>query len=279
MVNDSDTPARVLVIPGDSGPDKNPVQAGIVAAEALVRGWVSYSGEIVELPARSTTPLSLRRFGPQETVSGLCSLRLLEGGPDSIQVRTDARVPAYGDFRLPGTLASSTPWRIMGPRTLTSMERASAPPTFHVYPNPFKTQEVVYRVGGRFGFARIGQSPISSADQQRNLDGNFGVFYTIHTRFENPTDVATDVEIVFEASAGYSGALFVVNGEVRRTPLLQSKGEFRVARVRLAPGETRELTLMTVPLSGSSYPVTLTVRPLETAVRTWPDGAFAVNRS
>ncbi len=279
LVNDTDSTARVLVIPGDSGPDKNPVQAGIVAAEALMRNWLPYSGEIVELPPRSAAPLSLRRFGPQETVSGLCSIRLLDGGPDAIQVRTDARVPAYGDPRLPDALASATPWHAMGPRALTSMERTPAPATFHVYPNPFKTEEVVYRVGGKFGFARIGQRPLPSADQRHSLDGNFGVFYTIHARLENPTDTASDIEVVFEASAGYSGALFVVNGEIRRTPLLQSKVEFRVVRVRLAAGESRDVTLLTVPLSGSSYPATLTVRPTDRAVRTWPDGAFAVNRS
>ena len=274
LINESDTPARVLVIPGDSGPDRNPVQAGILAAEGLLRLWVNYSGEILEIPARSAVPLSLRRFGPRETISGLAVLRLLEGGPGEIRVRTDARVPNYADGRIVAALASSSPWRIVGSRLLSNYEPATGLPSPHIYPNPFKTEEVVYRVGGRYGFVRLGQRPIASVDQTRNLDGNFGVFYTIHALLENPSEAAADLEVVFEASAGYSGALFVVNGEVRKTPLLQAKSEFRVVRVRLGPGESRELSLLTVPLSGSSYPATVTFRPLELAVPTWPGGPF-----
>lgn len=279
LVNDSDLPARVVVLPGDSGPEKNPVQAGIVAAEAFLRQWVDFSAEVLEIAPRSTTPLSLRRFGPQETVSGLALLRLLEGGPDTLLVRADARPPRYTDGRTTEALASSTPWRILGSRRLSLLESTLAPLTAHIYPHPFKEEEVRYQVGGRFGFVRIGQKPIANADQSMNLDGNFGVLYTINARFENPTEAATDVEMVFEASAGYSGALFVVNREVRRTPLLQAKQEFRVVRLRLAPGEAKDLQVLTMPLSGSSYPATLTVRPASTTVRTWSAGPFGVSGS
>lgn len=276
LVNDSDLPARVVVLPGDSGPEKNPVQAGIVAAEAFLRQWVDYSAEVLEIAPRSSMPLSLRRFGPQETVSGLASLRLLEGGPDRLLVRADARVPSYSDSRIPSALSSPSPWRVMGSRPLSLLESTLAPLTSHVYPHPFKEEEVLYRVGGRFGFVRIGQRPIANADQSRSLDGNFGVLYTINARFENPTEAASDVEMVFEASAGYSGALFVVNNDVRRTPLLQAKQEFRIVRMKLDPGQTKELRVLTMPLSGSSYPATLTVRPSSTSVRTWSAGPFGV---
>lgn len=279
LVNDSDLPARVVVIPGDSGPERNPVQAGIVAAEAFLRQWVDYSAEVLEIAPRSSMPLSLRRFGPQETVSGLASLRLLDGGPDTLLVRADARPPAYSDSRVVEALSSSTPWRVMGSRQLSLLESTLAPLTAHVYPHPFKEEEVLYKVGGRFGFVRIGQKPIASADQTKSLDGNFGVLYTINARFENPTETSTDVEMVFEASAGYSGALFVVNREVRRTPLLQAKQEFRVVRLRLEPGQAKDLQVLTMPLSGSSYPATLTVRPAGASVRTWSAGPFGVSGS
>ncbi len=39
------------------------------------------------------------------------------------------------------------------------------------------------------------------------------------------------------------------------------KEEAKLAKVRLMPGAQKTLTLTTVPLSGSSYPATLVVRP------------------
>lgn len=83
----------------------------------------------------------------------------------------------------------------------------------------------------------------------------------------NPTEKPTDVEVVFEASAGYSGAVFVVNNQLQRAPVIQSKAEYVVRKVTLPAGATQELTLMTVPLSGSSYPALFTVRQAGLAIR------------
>src|SRR5262249_502460 len=70
-INDSDAPASLHLIPGDSDPDKNPVLAGIDAGEKFFRNYVRNSGEIVSLPAHSTLPIAMRRLAPHETMSGL----------------------------------------------------------------------------------------------------------------------------------------------------------------------------------------------------------------
>jgi hypothetical protein len=262
VLNESDVPARVLVMPGDSQPDKNPVLAGVRAGDQFFRNWLSSSGEVITVPPRSVFPISIRRLAPQETMSGLCYLRLLDGGPDKVTVRTDSRPPFNVDARWQQAMASTTPWRIIPIRTLSVFDtEPHAKLSEHVYPNPFREEEVTYLVGGRHGFVRIGQKPISRADQGAALDGNFGVLYRIRAHVENPTDFPADLEIVFEASAGYSGALFVVNGVYKRVPMLQSKEESKLLQVRLDPGARRTFEIMTVPLSGSSYPATLSIRP------------------
>jgi hypothetical protein len=135
-------------------------------------------------------------------------------------------------------------------------------PSLHVYPNPFKEGEVSYAVGGKYGFFRLGERAIKRADNLKSLDGNFGVTYQITANLGNPTTEATEVEMVFEASAGYTGALFVVNGQVVRTPLLQPKTEAQIMKFHLGPGLNRTVNILTFPLSGSSYPATLTFRPV-----------------
>ena len=148
-------------------------------------------------------------------------------------------------------------------RPIGEFDQAPFELSLHVYPNPYKSELMTYRVGGRYAFLRLGQSPIQRLDSDGALDGNFGVIYNIRGKVSNPTSVATDVELVFEASGGYTGGLFVVNGSYVKTPLLQPKAEYRIIRIRLVPGAERYLNITTLPLSGGSYPATLTLRPVQ----------------
>lgn len=264
-VNESDVPARIALTPGDSVPDRNPVKAGLQAGSQYVKGFVTGSAEIVTIPAGGSMPICLRRLAQNETGSGLCSIRLVDG-PDSLLVRTDAFPPFALDERWTAALYSSTPWREVGANRMTEYDRAPMEASLHIYPAPYKTESVEYEVGGRYGFVRLGQRPIQRADSGGGLDGNFGVLYTIKTKLENPTATATEVEVVFEASAGYASGLFVVNGRTVTIPQLSPKTEGQIMRIRLAPGQTQSFDILTLPLSGSAYPVTLTIRPVTDAL-------------
>ncbi len=273
-INDSDQPARLMVIPGDSKPDKNPVLAGVQAADQFMKGWAMSSGEVIEIPAKSRLPIAMRRIAHGQTMSGLCYLRLLDEGPDQVTIRTEAKTPFQMDSKWVAASQSGTPWRHVGAQLMNKLDRDPVLPSIHIYPNPYKEENGIYQVGGRHAFFRIGERPIQRADKLDKLSGNFGVTYTIKATVENPTSAPGDVEVVFEASAGYSGALFFVNGQYIKTPLLQPKGEAQIARFTLEPGGSRNLSIITVPLSGSSYPATLTIRPFDTTTQ-----ASRTNRS
>lgn len=266
-VNSSNETARVMIIPGDSKPDLNPVFAGIKAADQFVRCWRSGSGEVVSIPPHSSLPISLRRLNPGQTASGLCTLRLLDGGPKSVLVRADARAPFALDSRWSSALKSSAPWREVGTQHIMEFDPPARPQTDQIYPNPYQTMTAKYEVGGKFAFIRIGQKPIARQDKKDTLDGNFGVVYNITANLSNPTTQPADVEIVFESSAGYAGALVILNGDLVRTPLLHPKAEHRLMKLHLLPQGTRQISLTTVPLSGGSYPVTITIRPIGSSAK------------
>lgn len=263
VINTTNVPAHVLLIPGDAEPSKNPVRAGFEAADRFVQNWSSYSGEVVEIPPYSILPVSIRRLSPEQTMSGLCYLRLLEDGPEQLIVRTTATVPGNVEKKWKTAMLTAAPWRYAGTKPIGDVALVADADTEHIYPHPFKEEEVNYSVGGPFGFVRIGQRPIARQDNLGSLDGNFGVLYTINASMDNPTSVAAEVEVIYEASAGYGGAVFVIDGQVRRTPLLQPKEESLVSRIRLEPGASKTLKMVTVPLSGSSYPCTITIRPVQ----------------
>lgn len=266
-INESDQPAQIVITPGEGQPDPNPVRAGIDAAENFYRNYVYGAGELITIPPRSTFPIALRRLAPHQTLSGLCYLRLLAGGPSQLTVVAAAKATFGLDSKWTAAMASSTPWRFIGSQRITGLTPRVSIYSDHVYPNPFKTEEVTYMVGGRHPFIRIGENAIPRFDKQSALSGNFGVTYTIKAEIQNPMDVPVDLEMVFEASAGYSGALFIFNGEVRRTPLIQPKREVVFGKLRLEGGMTKNLTILTIPLSGSSYPATITVRPAESSMK------------
>lgn len=261
-INNSPRPARVLIMPGDAEPSFNPVRAGFNAGEKFVKAWTKYSGEIVEIPPYSILPVSMRRMDKEVTVSGLCYMRLLQGGPQELIVRAEARYPSPMSHRTRRALQSPTPWHILGCPGIGDLTSVPEPDSAHIYPDPFKREEVTYTVGGPFGFVRIGQTPIARQDHQGALDGNFGVVYTIDANLENETSRPAVVELVYESSAGYSQGLFVINGEWRTTPQLSPKEEMRLRKITLGPHSSTSLRIQTVPLSGSAYPATLTIRPV-----------------
>lgn len=261
VANMSNRPAKVMIISGDGDPDKDPVRTGAEAGERFVRAYVNGSGEIVEIPAQSAIPIALRRLAPGQTISGLGYLRCVDSEPGALMFRAEAVAPASIDAKWMASANSGSPWQIAGSRGLSKYELSPVSLSDHVYPQPFKQVQADYTVGGPFTFIRIGQKPIASSNDQMALDGNFGVSYTIKSTLSNPTDKLTEVDMIFEASAGYSSAIFVLNGKVERSPMLQSKQEYLIRRLRLAPGQTMKITTQTIPLSGSSYPATITFRP------------------
>jgi hypothetical protein len=261
VVNDNAEVAKLALIPGDSDPDNDPVAAGARAGDRFMHAWAHGSADVLSIPPHTTIPISLRRLGSGETSSGLCSLYLI-GGPEQLLIRVDAWPPFPVDQRWKDAIASSAPWRVVGANPVNNFDVAPFENSIHTYPRPYKTEDLTYQVGGRFGSVRIGQKPISGDnDEASALDGNFGVLYTVHVTASNPTSRPRDLELVLEASAGYAGGLFLIDGSIYRAPLMKPKSQVRIRVFHLYPGEKRMLDVATIPLSGSSYPETLILRP------------------
>ena len=260
LVNRSNSEAKVWLTGGDPEPNLDPTKAGFEAGKQFFGDWLGYQGSVVSVPPRSVVPIVMRRLTAEQTTSGLASLRLLPGGADDVVLVANALWPneVVGEWQ--PQLMQAKPWLV---RRAISAERFALPivgKEKHIYSSPAKQVGFLYQVGGRLGFVRIGQESILSAIGGEPLSGNFGVQYVIEGRIENPTDKAQTVEVIFEASAGYSGALFSVNGKMLPGKMLQTKETMVLYEVRLAPGGAENLRIETIPLSGAHYPATITIR-------------------
>lgn len=255
--NLSAQPAQLILVKGEGEPALNPTKVGMEAGTAFLHRWLNRESEQIEIPPRTAVPLSLNYLSPGQTGSGLVYLALRDGGASRVVVRAETVEPS--------SIASA--WRIASFEAAAlyapvPFEKNPEPsePKGEVFASPFRENLAQYEVGGKQAFSRIGQVPINSVSGDGGLSGNFGVIYTVQVKLSNPTTKPEQVEIVHEASAGYSGVVYALNGKVIEPQLIQTKAEFLLTRVKLEPGEKRDLTIQTLPLSGSHYPATLIVR-------------------
>ncbi|MCW5935774.1 MAG: hypothetical protein KIT11_00510 [Fimbriimonadaceae bacterium] len=260
LANPSDRTARVVVTLGDSNPESDPTRAGYSAAEQFLTKLLRQAGEVVNVPPGAIVPMTVRRVAPGDTMSGLASLTLLDGGPERVVVVGDANWleqqwdPWWAAHRSIGA------WRYVRPRWLDRYNLPLEGVQRHVYPRPFRDVNFSYEVGGPVGYLRIGETPIASMNLEGKLEGNFGVVYTITGRLSNPTPEPVEVEVGYEASAGYSAGIFVMNDTLVKCGTMQPKQKAVVGHVRLSPGATKDVVLKTIPLSGANYPGTLTLQ-------------------
>ena len=260
LANTGDEEVRVAISMGESDPVENPTLAGYQAGEMYLKRWAKSSAAVATVPAHSMVPLSIRRLGPSETMSGLCTLRLI-GDSGSLLLIGDAFWAADIDQQWKDAASAPHAWASILPRKLHQFPMNLTGQRSHVYPDPTKRIDVTYETGGQFGFVRFGQDPIGRGDAVGSLAGNFGVVYKVMVRMVNTTSSPVEIVIEYEASAGYGGAVFRIDGLAKRTRMLQPKQSEIVARYFVQPGQQKVVTLESIPLSGGSYPTTLTIRP------------------
>jgi len=251
LINDSDQPSRVQVLGTDAGPVRDTVWVGYRAASDFLTAYKSNSGMILELPAHSRVAFQAIRFPVELTLSGLFQLRLLSGSAPLVRVGADK----IGDPASPGETLRAYPLSDAFQTFVREAEQQSS----HIYPKPRISLTSRHSVGGRWGVVSIGRAPLTNTNNQA-LEGNYGVFYDVTINLENPTSSPADIKVIFEPAGGLAGAVFLIDGKRVEIPRTNLPVETTLATFRLAPGEKRSVPLLTLPLSGSNYPINLYIR-------------------
>jgi hypothetical protein len=117
-----------------------------------------------------------------------------------------------------------------------------------------------YRVGGPWTFVSMGRQPKFN-DRGIVLHGNYGVLYQFDLVLANPTSEEAEVELAVRSGGGPARGSFIISDETVETPLLRAGNEHVLARWTLAPAAERQVQVLSMPQSGSNYPVTLIMRP------------------
>ncbi|MCD6352315.1 MAG: hypothetical protein J7M26_09375, partial [Armatimonadetes bacterium] len=93
------------------------------------------------------------------------------------------------------------------------------------------------------------------------LHGNYGVLYRLRLHISNPTTTPAEVALAVQSGGGAARGVFLINGRLVETPVLRATNEHTLASWVLPAAAERTVNVVTMPQSGSNYPVTLILRP------------------
>jgi hypothetical protein len=249
LTNPSDTAVDCLLTPALAGPHRDPVLTGHRAAARFLPLYRDGAALVARIPAHSARVVADIPTGPLETVSGIIDVRPMgeaeQGAPSLVcQVRAAKDV-------------------VLSPADASLLAEPAGP----VYTPASQQVAGRYSVGGNWTFLDLGQPPVASPDGSSHLDGNYGVMYTVQIELVNPLSEEHVAILAVAPRAGWARGAFLIDGRLVEAAAATSPQEVPLAQFRLRPGETRRVTIATLPCGGSSYPIWLLARSDAAATR------------
>lgn len=239
LSNQTSQKAKVQVIKGIGEVSGSELTAGHKAAYSFLRNYLKDIGAIIEIEPKSHYPLLVQEVLPNKIVSGLLSLRLLEGKKIDLQVKAQR-----------SWVTCNAP---LSPLDCPFLGRGG------FYTQPQINLERVYNVGGDWEFISLGDDPFLDPNSGKKLMGNYGVIYNIHLTLNNPTSQKKKVMLFFAPAGGVAQGTFVIEGEIIETTALKPPSEALIYKVTLPAGESRKILIKAMPQSGSCYPVRIVI--------------------
>lgn len=244
LINEEDTPKKIHLIKGEAGPSLAEIYTGYLAGYKFFNNYLNNTGEIIEIPAHSWYALTQRRMPHSTVLSGVFQIRMLDKG------RIYLLVKAQSSY-LPANISLGDIEENLFPHLQLTRKG--------VYPSPKLFKEYEYVVDSKWCFIGIGDDPLLSGEG-RKLLGNYGVIYDINLKIVNPTPYFKRVKLYFSPAGGPSQGIFLIDGKLKITKLLNHENEEEIENFLLKPHQKKIVQIKTMPLAGMNYPVRIVVR-------------------
>lgn len=247
VVNPGAQPAELHMIEGVAEPMADVVIVGYVAGRDFLHSHEANVGRIIRIPPGTRRVLVSQPVHHPKTASGIMEFRQLSGDPLVVRLvakpDNQRQVEDVADLDMP----------------IGSFDLSRVVLSDGVFPRPRKVLDLTYTVGKQWGFIRMGQRPIKHDNLEKELFA-FGITYDANVTLENPTEKQQKIEVLFTAGAGPAAGIFLIDGKYSEIKRLGPPSEREIGAVTLNPGQTKKMTIRTIPLSGSAYPTTITIR-------------------
>jgi hypothetical protein len=242
LSNPASDPATAWVQGAVGGPSQDEVTPGHDAARLFLNDYVHHSGFLVRLPANTTVALFVEDLPPLAITSGIAQVGLVDGA--SLNLQVVARK----------TSESDPPMMSYAPDFDTVHQRGA-------FVRPQIGRSVTYTVGGPPVAMVLAADPDLLHEGQIGtlLQGNYGVVYRFDVNLDNPTEAPATAALVLHADGGQARGAFLIDDQIVESPLVQPHAPQVIYTTALQPQAQRSLRILTIPESGSNYPVRLTL--------------------
>lgn len=242
LSNLASDPATAWVQGAVGGPLQEEVTPGHDAARLFLSNYARHAGFLVRLPANTTIPLFVEDLPPLAITSGIAQVGLVDGSRLNLQVAARK------------TSESDPPMLSYAPDFDRVHQRGA-------FVRPQIGRSVAYTVGGPPAVMDLAVDADLLHEGQTGtlLQGNYGVVYRFDVDASNPTDTAAAAALVLHADGGQARGTFLIGDQMVESPLVQPHNPQVIYTLPLPPQSHRALRILTVPESGSNYPVKLTL--------------------
>lgn len=242
LSNPARDPVSMWVQGAVGAPSQEEVTPGHDAARMFLDEYAHHAGFLARLPGNSTVPLFVEDLPPLGITSGIAQFSLLEG--DRVNVQVAARLASEPE---PSVMSFAPDFDRVHQRG--------------AFLRPQIGRSMTYTVGGPPAILALAADRDLLHEGQTGalLQGNYGVVYRFDVDVANPTASPAAAQLVLHADGGQARGTFVIGDQVVESQLVQPNAPQPVATFPLRPQTRRVIRILTVPESGSNYPVRLTL--------------------
>lgn len=235
--------ARVHYLAGHAGPSGDPVFVGFASTQRFLEALVAGRGYLVEVRPGGEITFTAYALPPMAMVSGLMQLQVIEGGPIDLVVHVRA------------------PW-LLDRTVMTDLGPYAFPHPRGTFPGAVVDIARDLPAHQAASVADLGiVSGLRDLRTGEPLVGDYGVLYRLRLRLTNPTDREAGTVLAVRAAGGLARGLYFINGAPVDVGLMRAFEERELAAFSIPPGASRDVTVLTMPVAGSYYPVRLSLRP------------------
>ncbi|MBQ0105460.1 MAG: pilus assembly protein N-terminal domain-containing protein [Armatimonadetes bacterium] len=246
IINPNDESVEIRSRRAAAKPILDTIAIGVVAAKTFINYDDENSSQIETIPPKSRACFLEDTVKNTFSSSGIMQFWQLSGKKECI-VRVKMTDSSDNDIKLDKTKS------YFGTGDFDYSE--------YTFLNPKTEIKEEYSVGGPWVFIPIGKYHLEN-EQGQKLYGNYGVTYNISVKLTNPTDKETKVRVYIDPTAGPMAAYLKINKEYVTIHHVKPPNEYNLAVYSLKPGETKDVNIKTIPVSGSNYPAKIVVGTL-----------------
>lgn len=242
VINPNDTPVSLRLRKGNAKPQRDTIAIGIVAIKNFMNSDDNNISTFENIPPKSKTCIILDKLVNLNSSSGILQLWQTKGDNSILRIKMVSKTD------LDTELNKITPYKGTGQFTSSDF----------IFDSPKEEFNETYTVGNQWVFINIGKNHLKNSKHLK-LYGNYGVSYNCNITIENPTNTVAKVRAYVDPTAGPLAGYFKVNNEYKLIHHIKPPKEGNLGIYYLNPGETKHITIKTIPVSGSNYPAKIVV--------------------